>query len=99
MLGSYWGHVGVMLVSCWSHVGVYCCQDSVRLGSCRVLSESCRGHVRVKSNVGGYGTVSKCVTFLVVFEAETGFSVLFFKAFVTQFTFEGFLSFMDYYNM
>ena len=81
MLGSYLGHVGVMLesvvvrtVSGWGHVGVL--SKSCR-GHVRVMSLSYRGHVRVKSNVGGYGTISNCVTFLVVFEAETGFSVLF----------------------
>ena len=50
--------------SCQGHVGVM-------LGLCQV-------HVGIKSDVGGYGTILNCVTFLVVFEAETGFSVLLF---------------------
>ena len=50
--------------SCQGHVGVM-------LGLCQV-------HVGIKSDVGGYGFILNCVTFLVVFEAETGFSVLFF---------------------
>ena len=62
------------MLSCQRQVGVL--SESCR-GHVRVMSLSYRGHVRVKSNVGGYGTISNCVTFLVVFEAETGFSVLF----------------------
>ena len=57
------GYVRVMSGSCWGHVGVM-------LGLYQV-------HVGIKSDVGGYGTILNCVTFLVVFEAETGFSVLF----------------------
>ena len=65
---------GVRIVSGW-------CQGHVRVvsgsyqGHVRVMSESRQGHVRVMSD------------FLVIFEAETGFSVLFFLSSVYTKTF------------
>ena len=43
------------------------------MGYVRITSGSCQGHLRVMSNLGIF---SNCVNSLVVFEAETGFSVL-----------------------
>ena len=56
------GHVRVMSGSYQGHVRV---MSGLCQGHIRVMSESCQGHVRVMSD------------FLVIFEAETGFSVLF----------------------